>query len=77
MCSNEFWGVRTLKERIDSAVFERIAISKKPKQTIINDLKLLIGENKMTTNLFFRDSYILDFLDLKDIYSEKDLERGR
>ena len=36
MCSNEFWGVRTLRERIGSALFERTAISKKPEQTIIN-----------------------------------------
>ena len=28
----------------------------------------------MTTDLFLRDPYILDFLDLKDTYSEKDLE---
>ena len=76
MCANEFWGVRTLRERIGSALFERTAISKKPEQTIINDLQLLSKENKMTTNLFFRDPYILDFLDLKDTYSEKDLENA-
>lgn len=76
ICSNEYWSVRTLKERIGSALFERTAISKKPEQTIINDLQLLSKENKMTTNLFFRDPYILDFLDLKDTYSEKDLENA-
>ena len=76
ICSNEYWSVRTLRERIDSALFERTEISKKPEQTIINDLKLLSDENKMTTNLFFRDPYILDFLDLKDTYSEKDLENS-
>ena len=74
MCKNEFWSVRTLRERISSALFERTAISKKPEQTIVNDLKLLNEENKMTTDLFFKDPYILDFLDLKDTYSEKDLE---
>ena len=76
MCINEIWSVRTLRERIDSALFERTAISKKTEQTIINDLHLLSEENKMTTNLFFRDPYILDFLDLKDSYSEKDLENA-
>lgn len=76
ICSNEYWSVRTLRERIDSALFERTEISKKPEQTIINDLQLLSDENKMTTNLFFRDPYILDFLDLKDTYSEKDLENS-
>lgn len=76
MCANEYWSVRTLRERIGSALFERTAISKKPEKTIINDLQLLSSENKMTTNLFFRDPYILDFLDLKDTYSEKDLENA-
>ncbi len=76
MCKNELWGVRTLRERISSALFERTIISKLPEQTIVNDLKLLNKENKMTTNLFFRDPYILDFLDLKDTYSEKDLENA-
>ena len=74
MCVNEKWSVRTLRERISSALFERTAISKRPDETIINELQLLSKENKMTTNLFFRDPYILDFLDLKDTYSEKDLE---
>ena len=76
MCINENWSVRTLRERINFALFERTAISKKPEKTIINDLKLLSEENKMTTDLFFRDPYILDFLDLKDTYSEKDLEKA-
>ena len=74
MCANEIWSVRTLRERIGSALFERTAISKKPEQTIINDLTMLNKENKMTTDMFFRDPYILDFLDLKDVYNEKDLE---
>lgn len=30
----------------------------------------------MSTDLFFRDPYVLDFLDLKDTYSEKDLENA-
>ena len=74
MCINENWSVRTLRERIDSALFERTAISKKPEQTIINELQLLNEEHKMSIDLFFRDPYILDFLNLKDTYSEKDLE---
>lgn len=76
MCINENWSVRTLRERVDSALYERTAISKKPEQTIINDLKLLNDKNKMTTELFFRDPYILDFLDLKDTYNESDLENA-
>ena len=70
------WGVRTLRERIGSALYERTIISKKPEETIKNDLLLLSNENKMSTDLFFRDPYILDFLDLKGTYSEKDLENA-
>ena len=76
MCQNEIWSVRTLRERIDSALFKRTIISRKPEETIINDLQLLNNENKMTTNLFFRNPYVLDFLELKDTYSESDLENA-
>ena len=67
------WSIRTLNERINSMLFERTAISKMPEETIINDLKQLSKRNKMSTELFFRDPYVLHFLGLKDCYSEKDL----
>ena len=76
MCSNENWSVRTLRERRKSMLFERTAISKKGEETIKNDLALLQEQNKMSTDLFYRDPYILDFLGLKDTYSEKDLENA-
>ncbi|MBU3676771.1 MAG: DUF1016 domain-containing protein [Chitinophagaceae bacterium] len=34
MCKIEKWSVRTFRERINSMLFERTAISKKPEQTI-------------------------------------------
>jgi len=74
MCKHERWSVRTLQDRISSMLFERTAISKKPEQTIINDLKLLETEKKISPDLTFKDPYILDFLGLHDTYSEKDLE---
>ena len=76
MCNTERWSVRTLRERIGSMMYERTAISKKPEETIVNDLKLLREENKMTPELFFKDPYVLDFLGLQDTYSEKDLENA-
>ena len=76
MSINEKWSVRTLREGIGSALFERTAISKKPEETIKNELQLLREENKMTPDLFFRDPCVLDFLNLKDTYSEKDLENA-
>ncbi|MEI6287268.1 MAG: PDDEXK nuclease domain-containing protein [Bacillota bacterium] len=74
MCANERWSVRTLRERMNSLLFERTAISRKPDETIRNDLALLKNEHKMTTSLFLKDPYFLDFLELKDNYGEKDIE---
>jgi predicted nuclease of restriction endonuclease-like (RecB) superfamily len=74
MCINERWPVRTLQGRINSMLFERTAISKKPEKTIINDLELLKKENKMNPDLTIRDPYVLDFLELDDIFSENELE---
>ena len=76
MCLNEQWDVRTLRERKKSMLFERTAISKRPEITILNDLEELRENKKMSMNLFFKDPYMLDFLDLKDTYSEKDLENA-
>ena len=74
MCKLERWSVRTFRERIQSMLYERTAISRKPEGTIKNDLELLKDEQKMNPDLVFRDPYFLDFLGLKDTYSEKDLE---
>lgn len=74
ICKIEKWSVRTFRERINSMLYERTAISKKPELTIKNDLALLKASEKITPDLVFRDPYILDFLGLKDTYSEKDLE---
>ncbi len=57
-------------------LFERTAISKLPESTIANDLKQLNENNRMSAELFFRDPYVLDFLELRDTYSEKDLENA-
>lgn len=76
MCLNENWDVRTLRDRKKSMLFERTAISKRPDLTILNDLKELQDNKKMSLDLFLKDPYMLDFLDLKDTYSEKDLENA-
>jgi len=74
MCKIEKWSVRTFRERIQSMLYERTAISKKPEETVQNDLTLLKNEQKFNPDFVFRDPYFLDFLGLKDAYSEKDLE---
>lgn len=74
MCRIERWSVRTLRERIDSQLYLRTALSKKPESVIDTELKALRAENRMTPDLVFRDPYMLDFLGLADGYSERDLE---
>lgn len=70
----EKWSVRQLRERIDSMLFERTAISKKPQKLIKKELSSMRGESKISHDLIFRDPYIFDFLNLSDSFSEKDLE---
>ena len=74
ICQVEKWSVRTFRERIQSMLYERTAISKKPDELIQIELSALRNNKKLSEDLVFRDPYILDFLELKDTYSEKDLE---
>ena len=74
MCKMNHWNTRTLQNRINSMLYERTAISKKPDDLIVQDLTSLQEENKLTPDLVFRDPYFLDYLGLADTYSEKDLE---
>ncbi len=76
LCINERWSVRQLRERINSMLFERTALSKKPELTIKDDLEKLRTSGKMSSQIAFKDPYILDFLELRDTYSEKDLEQA-
>ncbi len=74
MCRLEKWSTRILQERIQSMLYERTAISKKPQETIRQELQQLKESDMLTPDKVFRDPYFLDFLDLKDTYCEKDLE---
>jgi predicted nuclease of restriction endonuclease-like (RecB) superfamily len=74
MCRIEKWSVRTLREKINGMLYERTAISKKPKHLIKQEIKQLRTEDKLTPDLVFRDPYFLDFLGLKNTFSEKNLE---
>jgi len=74
MCRVEHWSVRTLRRKIAGMLFERTALSKKPKELMRHELNELRAEDKLTPDLVFRDPYILDFLGLKDRYLEKDIE---
>ena len=74
MCKMNNWDSRTLGGRIKSMLYERTAISKKPDETIAHDLEQLREEGELSQDLVFRDPYFLDYLGLRDSYSERDLE---
>lgn len=74
MCRIEKWNVRTLRKKIDSMLYERTAISKKPELLVKAELELLRKEDQLTPDLVFRDPYVLEFLNLNDRYVEKDVE---
>jgi predicted nuclease of restriction endonuclease-like (RecB) superfamily len=74
MCRIERWSTRTLQEKIQGMLYERTAISRKPGHLAREELDALRDEDRVSPDLVFRDPYLLDFLGLKDTYSEKDLE---
>ena len=74
MCRVERWSTRTLRNKIDGMLYERTALSRKPVELAKQELAALREADKLTPDLVFRDPYFLDFLGLKDTYSEKDVE---
>ena len=70
----ERWSVRQMQERINSMLYERTALSRKPEEAIRYNLAQLRDEQQLSPDLLLKDPYILDFLDLGDRYLEKDLE---
>jgi predicted nuclease of restriction endonuclease-like (RecB) superfamily len=76
MCRIEGWSVRTLRERIDSMLYERTALSKQPEALIRQELALLRNRGEVTPALVLKDPYVLDFLGLSDRFLERDLEEA-
>lgn len=74
MCRIERWSTRELAQRIDSMLYERTALARKPEQQIRDELAALRARDEVTPLTVLRDPYMLDFLGLADTYSERDLE---
>ena len=70
----EGWSVRTLRGRIDSMLYERTALSRKPDELAKLELDSLQSKGQVGPALVLKDPYILDFLQLKDHYVERDFE---
>ena len=54
ICFNENWSVRVFIERIQSMLYERTVISKKPEQIIQNQLEKLKTKKKLSRDLVLR-----------------------
>lgn len=74
MCRVEGWSTRVLAERIDSMLYERTALSKKPDDLIRQELATLRSQGQVAPALVLKDPYLLDFLGLQDRFLERDLE---
>jgi predicted nuclease of restriction endonuclease-like (RecB) superfamily len=70
------WGVRELREQIDKMLFERTALAKMPEAEIKNKLQNIKKANTTHPDLVFKNTYVLDFLNLPQFYSESDLENA-
>jgi predicted nuclease of restriction endonuclease-like (RecB) superfamily len=57
-------------------LFERTAIAKQPEAVIRQELTKLAESEPTSPQFFIKDPYFLDFLDLQDHFSEKDLENA-
>ncbi len=70
------WSLREMKRQYDSALFERIVLSKDKKGVLKNNLKKYHTPQKSED--IVKDPYILEFLGLENKihYSENDLEQA-
>jgi predicted nuclease of restriction endonuclease-like (RecB) superfamily len=73
MCRIERWDVRTLRQKIGGMLFQRTALSRKPKDVIAAEI-VKLRDGQMSPDTVFRDPYLLDLLGLTGAYSERDLE---
>lgn len=69
MCIKERLSKRELERQIDSGYYERYMLSQKP-------LTPAIEESRRATGNVFLDNYVLDFLDVPETVSERDLQKS-
>ena len=69
------WSVRQLARQIDSQFYERIALSRNKAAMLAKGQKAL-PEDAVSPEEEIKDPYVLEFLGLKDEYSESDLEEA-
>jgi predicted nuclease of restriction endonuclease-like (RecB) superfamily len=69
LCAREKWPTRELERQVAGALFER---------TVLSPPKLAppVRELHPAAESLFKDTYLLDFLDLPNSHSKADLQRG-
>jgi len=67
------WSVRQLRRQIDSQFYERTALSK-DKAAMLEKGQEARPEDTLSPREAIKDPFVLEFLDLRDEYSESDLE---
>jgi predicted nuclease of restriction endonuclease-like (RecB) superfamily len=65
----EKWSVRELKRQINSSVYERTMLSNEKLSSVMRELPQTAKNN-------FKDSYILELLDINETHKESDLQRA-
>lgn len=67
------WSVRQLDRQIGSQFYERIALSRN-KAAMLEKAEIAESDDTITPEEAIKDPFVLEFLGLKDEYSETDLE---
>lgn len=65
----ENYSKRDLERQIDSGYYERVVLSKKK-------VPLLVTQIHPASQEIFKDTYVLDFLNLPNVHTEQDLQRS-
>jgi predicted nuclease of restriction endonuclease-like (RecB) superfamily len=69
------WSIRQLNRQIGSQFYERIALSRN-KAAMLQKAETAEPGDTITPEEAIKDPFVLEFLDLKDQYSESDLEEA-
>ena len=69
------WSVRQLARQINSQFYERIALSRN-KAAMLQKAEQAEPSDSVTPEQALKDPFVLEFLNLKDEYSESDLEEA-
>lgn len=76
MSVSQQWGIRDLRKQIETMAFERSVLAQKSENEIMTLLSTGVIEKTLDPDLVFKSTYILDFLNLPYLHSERELENA-